>query len=181
MEWERIMIRKITFYGLSAVVFATFLYLSGWGEFKFPGDALRADAVEETDVQYEKVAFITDYDEALSKAARENKPAMLFFMANNCRFSEEMLAEAFVDPDVERLAQDFVCVELDVNAPENREICEQYNVIGSPTIQFITSRGDLLQRLASAQSGQRLADQMQAALSSAAWRAARAENSALLR
>ena len=82
----------------------------------------------------------------------------------------------------EKLAKEFVCVQIDMNEEKNGAICDAYNVAVSPTVQFVTAQGAPLQRLASVQSGERLAAQMQIALTSVAWRDARGEEEkALLR
>ena len=169
------MFRKFTFYGLGAAILAAFACFAGWGEFKYPNGALRADVAAEPDLANEKVAFLTDYSEAAKEAEQEDKPALIFFMSKNCKYSANMLDHAFLDPQVEKLSRQFVCVQVDINEPANEDVCEDYNVDVSPTIQFVTAKGELLQRLAGEQSGDRLADQMQTALTSVAWRAARAE------
>ncbi len=178
------MFKKIAMYGSSVALLAAFAFLAGWDDSKSsPVTALRADVAPEPDVQRTEVAFLTDYEAAKRQAARENKPALIFFMSKSCRFSANMREGAFLDPGVEELAKDFICVQVDVNDPVNDDICDEYNVDVSPTIQFVTARGELLQRLTSEQDGEALADQMRAALTSVAWRAARAEarGSTLLR
>ena len=174
------MLRKITFYGLSVAILFAFAYLSRWGELKFPNDALRADVASEEDVAPESVAFLTDYREATQKAARENKPALLFFMAKNCKFSANMLSDAFANAEVEKLSKEFVCVEIDMTDSRNAQVCEDYKITVTPTVQFVNPQGAPLQRLTSAQTAERLADQMQAALTSVAWRAARQEDRGIL-
>lgn len=176
------MLRKLLFYCLSVAILATFACLARQGELKMPSDALRADVAAEPDAASESVAFLTDYDEAAEKAARDNKPILLFFMTKNCKFSAAMLRNAFADVQVEKLAKEFVCVQIDMNEEKNGAICDAYNVAVSPTVQFVTAQGAPLQRLASVQSGERLAAQMQIALTSVAWRDARGEEEkALLR
>ena len=82
---------------------------------------------------------------------------------------------------VENLTKQFVCVQIEVNDPKNEELCDQFDVVSTPTVQFIAVNGDPLQRVTSEQSGAELAAQMQAALTSIAWRAARAESKVMLR
>ena len=72
------MLRKLLFYCLSVAILATFACLARQGELKMPSDALRADVAAEPDAASESVAFLTDYDEAAEKAARDNKPILLF-------------------------------------------------------------------------------------------------------
>lgn len=170
------MAKNIALYGLSAVIVAAFAALAGWGESKFPSETLRADVVREQDFAREKIAFMTDFEKTVEKAQEEKKPVLVFFMTKNCPYSANMLSSAFEDPRVERLAKEFVCVMIDIGDPQYDELCNSYNVDASPTVQFTTANGELLQRLVAEQSGDRLAEQMKAALTSVAWRTARAES-----
>ncbi len=169
------MLRKLAFYGLSVATIVAFAWLTQKNESKFPGASLRADVVAEADLARENVVFLTDYDLAVDKAEKENKPAMLFFMSKTCRHSLNMLEGAFLNPKVEILAKQFACVQIDMNDPKNEELCDKFNVVSSPTVQFLSSDGSPLQRVAAEQTGEQLATQMQAALTSVAWQTARAE------
>jgi len=170
------MFRKKTFYGLGLATFLTLVCFACWEDLKFPGDSLRADVAPEVKSKPEGVLFFADFEEGTKKAAREDKPELLFFMAKNCEFSREMMEDAFLDPQVERLSREFVCIQIDMNNPQNDDICDLFGVSASPTVLFATSSGAPLQRLASVQSGERLAEQMKAALTSVAWRAAHLES-----
>lgn len=148
---------------------------SRWREPRFSSDALVANVATDLDVEREKVEFSTDYDEATRRAEAENKPLLLFFTAQNCPHSQAMLDGAFSNQEIARLSRKFVCVEIDVNDEDGEKICEEFGVNASPTIQFATSRGVLLQRLTRNQPAALLERQMEAALTSVAWRAARME------
>ncbi|MBQ2850202.1 MAG: thioredoxin family protein [Thermoguttaceae bacterium] len=148
---------------------------SRWREPRFSSDALVANVANDLDVERETVEFSTDYDEATRRAEAENKPLLLFFTAQNCPHSQAMLADAFSNEKIARLSRQFVCVEIDVNDEDGEKICEEFGVNASPTIQFATSRGVLLQRLTRNQPAALLERQMEAALTSVAWRAARME------
>ncbi len=89
-----------------------------------------------------------------------------------------MLEETFSNEEIARLSRQFVCVEIDVDAENGEKLCEEFDVDVSPTIQFATSRGVLLQRLTRNQPASLLERQMEAALTSVAWRAARVEEGA---
>ena len=175
------MLRKLAFYGLSVATVVAFVCLAQKNESKFPNASLRADVAAEADLAQENVSFLTDYDLAVGKAEKENKPAMLFFMSKTCKHSANMLNGAFANPQVEKLAKQFVCVQIDMNDPNNDEVCDEFDVVASPTVQFVSSDGVPLQRVAAEQTGEQLATQMQAALTSVAWRASRAEGRGLIR
>ena len=170
------MLRKSTFYALAVGAFMMCGGVSLWGELSYSAKTTRADAAVESSsnsVDDARVRFMTDVRAALALASRENKPTLIFFMADDCKYSRQMLAEAFHDSEVVRLAQSFVCVAVDMDDPNNSGVCRDYGVVASPTIQFVTSYGAPLQRVPSAQSGERLASYMESALAAVAWRAAR--------
>ncbi len=148
---------------------------SRWREPRFSSDSLVANVATDLDVERATVEFSTDFDEATRRAKAENKPLLLFFMAQNCPHSQAMLDGAFSNEAVARLSRQFVCVEIDVNDEIGERVCEEFDVNASPTIQFATSRGVLLQRLTRNQPAAFLERQMEAALTSVAWRAARME------
>ncbi|MDD3589634.1 MAG: thioredoxin family protein [Thermoguttaceae bacterium] len=175
------MLRKIAFYGLSAAAIVAFACFVQMGEKIFPSASLSANVASESDFGRESVVFLDDFDAAKDQAAKENKPVMLFFMSQRCKHSVNMLNGAFSSPKVENLTKQFVCVQIEVNDPKNEELCDQFDVVSTPTVQFIAVNGDPLQRVTSEQSGAELAAQMQAALTSIAWRAARAESKVMLR
>ena len=157
---------------------------SRWREPRFSSDALVANVANDWEAECEKVEFSTDFDEATRRAEAENKPLLLFFMAKNCPHSQAMLDGAFADKGIARLSRKFVCVEIDVNDETGEKICEEFGVNASPTVQFATSRGVLLQRLTRNQPAALLERQMESALTSVAWRAARIEeesNSTIIR
>ena len=151
---------------------------SRWREPRFSADALVANVANDLNVERETVDFSTDFDEAMRRAEAENKPVLLFFMSKNCPHSQAMLDGAFSDEEIARLSRKFVCVEIDVNDETGEKISEEFGVNASPTIQFATSRGVLLQRLTRNQPAALLERQMEAALTSVAWRAARMEEGA---
>ena len=176
------MFKKTTFYTIGVAAFLAFLAASFWGTFFSASRPLRADALVEVDESPEGVVFLSNYDLAARRAAKENKPLLLFFMADDCQYSRRMLDVAFKDGEVERLSKEFVCVEIDMNDDDNDGVCRAFNVVASPTVQFISTYGAPLQRVSGAQSGERLGSQMQAALASVAWRAAQlGETNSVLR
>ena len=172
------MFRKLTFYALAIVAFTTYGGVSLWGELNYSTKTTRANvAVESSEVatvvEPERVVFMTDVKSALAQASRGNKPVLIFFMADDCKYSRRMLTEAFQDSEVGRLSRSFVCVEVDMNDPDSAGICREYGIVASPTIQFVTSYGAPIQRVPSAQSSERLVALMRSALATVAWRAAR--------
>ncbi len=172
----------------TATWFATLAAVAGvvgfsrWRAPEPAADSLVANVADERALERDRVEFVVDFDEAMRRAEIENKPVLLFFTAKNCPYSRAMLEGAFSDKEIARLSRKFVCVKIDVNDADGEKICEEFGVNASPTIQFTTSRGVLLQRLTRNQPAALLERQMEAALTSIAWRAAQLEeNSTFVR
>lgn len=91
------------------------------------------------------LSFLTDYTEAQLLASQQEKPLLLLFTTRNCVFSNRMIETTFRFPSVQPLLKQFVLVKVDLN--ENPGLWQEFKVESSPTIQFISSKGILLQRL----------------------------------
>ncbi len=114
--------------------------------------------------------FVEGYAQGLQVAQAERKPMLVFFTADWCHFCHQMAGEAFTDPQVVNLAQQFVCVLVDADAES--EVCRQFRVQAFPTVQFASPRGVPLNRVVGQKPGQQLMMAMQAALQSIARRPA---------
>ena len=75
-----------------------------------------------------------------------------------------MVGELPADPVVAKLAGDFVCVRLDVDAVP--KLCEEYRVRAYPTLILAAPGGVVLQRLTGLQASRDVALEMSAALTS---------------
>lgn len=115
------------------------------------------------------IDFIDDYQNGLEIAAEENKPLLVYFMADDCVFSNRMCQETLTDPIFKKFARGFVCVRINVNKKESAGICKEFKIKGTPTIQFLSPTGTMLQRLTQPQPAKELVVQMQAVLYSVAW------------
>lgn len=104
--------------------------------------------------------FYTDYAEAQTVAAQQEKPLLLFFTTQNCVFSKRMAETTFQLPVVRPLLEQFVLVKIDLD--EYPTLWQEFKVESSPTIQFISSKGILLQRL----NGETKPEQLTASLNS---------------
>lgn len=116
------------------------------------------------------VQFKTDLATGLSAASDGQKPVLLFFAAENCPFSRKMLDETFADPEIRRLSQAFVCVQIDPDTDNLGPLGKDYRVPGTPTVQFLSSEGGDLLQTARFQSAPELKNQMEKVLHSVAWR-----------
>lgn len=92
--------------------------------------------------------FKGTFGEALKKAQQEKKDLFVDFYADWCGPCKAMANEVFTQPEVgEYFNTNFVCVQVDVEAKENKEITKKYNVTALPTMVFISREGKELRRI----------------------------------
>jgi thioredoxin-like negative regulator of GroEL len=110
--------------------------------------------------------FIEGYQAGYAAAVEQKKPMLIFFTASWCHYCHQLAADAFNDATVVNLSERFVCVLID--ADREPEICSYFRVRSYPTIQFVSARGHLLNRMVGKRPGRELSRQMHAALQSLA-------------
>ena len=92
--------------------------------------------------------FKGTFDEAMNKARQEKKDLFVDFYADWCGPCKAMASEVFPDAKVgEYFNAHFVCVQVDVEAKENKELAKKYNVTALPTMAFIGRDGKELRRV----------------------------------
>lgn len=112
------------------------------------------------------IRFVKGFEAGAQLAASTNKPMLLFFTAEWCRYCHRMAADAFVNPSVQQLADRFVCVEID--ADDEPGTCSHFGVQGYPTVLFVSPAGTPLNRLVGQKPGRQLLAAMQSALQNVA-------------
>jgi len=110
--------------------------------------------------------FVEGFQKGYAQAAKESKPMLVFFTAEWCHFCHQLADEAFTNPQVVSLSENFVCVLVDADAEPS--VCRQFGVTGFPTIQFLSPRGGSLERIVGKKPGHQLMMAMQAALQNVA-------------
>jgi len=81
------------------------------------------------------------HDAALAAAAEQDRPVMIHFTADWCKWCQKMKAETYTDPAVaELLREDFVTAMVDADA--HPQLKARYGVEGLPTVWFLTAAGD---------------------------------------
>jgi len=93
-----------------------------------------------------KVNWLYDYDQALSRAKDENKPILMDFYTDWCGWCKKLDAETYGDETVAAfLNESFIC--LKVNAEEHADLAKEYEVLGYPTIVFLSPDGEEIGRI----------------------------------
>lgn len=85
------------------------------------------------------------FREAVTKAARENKPLVLDFTASWCGPCQRMLKETFPDPKVAPLLEQCVLVKIDTD--EHPGLSQKFGVVGLPDIRLLKPDGKEIRRL----------------------------------
>ena len=109
-----------------------------------------------------EIPFVDDYSEGLEMARQWDKPILVFFSTSWCPFSRQMLQETFKDPQIVRLAKQFICIQVDIE--KNPAQAQTLQVHSVPTVHILSSRGVHLNHLRGQLSSQQLASQMQETL-----------------
>lgn len=112
------------------------------------------------------LTFLTDYKAASAQARSEGKPLLLLFGPEWCAHTQRMTGELRADSQVAKLAGDFICVRLDVDAVP--KLCEEFRVRAYPTLVIAAPGGVVLQRLTGLQTSDEVAQEMSAALTAVA-------------
>jgi thioredoxin-like negative regulator of GroEL len=112
------------------------------------------------------LTFLTDYPAASAQARAEGKPLLLLFGAEWCAHTQRMFGELRTDAQLAKLAADFICVRLDVDAVP--KLCEEFRVRAYPTLVIAAPGGVVLQRLTGLQTSSDVAHEMSAALTAVA-------------
>jgi thiol:disulfide interchange protein len=106
--------------------------------------------------------FVEGLYAGIEAASAQKKPMLVFFTASWCHFCHQMAADAFTDDQVVHLSERFVCVLVD--ADREPQACRQFQVRSYPTIQFISARGQPLNRVTGQRPGYEVLREMQIAL-----------------
>ncbi len=92
-----------------------------------------------------KIAWMEDHAAGLALADRSGRPVLLDFTADWCAVCKELETRTFPHPEVVRKSREFVPIRVDAtdaNAPRVRALQRQYEVVGLPTVMFLTPDGE---------------------------------------
>jgi|GEM_PF-4229601 len=110
------------------------------------------------------ITWLTGFVEAGESAKKQGKMIMVYFFGAKNQKSKEFEQQILSDPDVRRFSKDFVCVKID--GDENKKAMEKYSVTGYPTILFLDSVAEEINRISGfIRTGEALTHRMKALLS----------------
>ncbi|QDT00064.1 thioredoxin family protein [Adhaeretor mobilis] len=118
-------------------------------------------------VQKGGLKFVAGFEQGQVNAQAARRPILLFFTADWCTYCHQMEDDAFRDPRVQSLANQFTCIMIDADAEP--QVCQRYSVTGFPTIKLFSPTGQALQTLKGKQTSEQLLQGMNAALQRFAW------------
>jgi len=108
------------------------------------GAALHISAAPPKHVEIE---WRSNLDEAHEQAVKQNKPMLLVFEAEWCRYCKKLRKETLAHPQLAaHINRSFVPVHLDVDLPEDKRVAEILEVKPLPCTIVLSPDADLLTR-----------------------------------
>lgn len=86
--------------------------------------------------------FIIGYEKGLKEARAQGKPALVFVTTTWCSWCKRLSGEAFQDPSVRKLLENFVLILVDGDV--EKEALNTLDVDGYPHIVFVSPAGQKL-------------------------------------
>jgi thioredoxin-related protein len=121
-----------------------FLFLLFVTGFWFSGQSFARDLVGKDP------KFNRSYNQALNKAAQQNKPAIIIFSASWCGPCQKMKKEVYPSKAVQPLHDKFIWAYLDIDESTNQKFVKKYDVRSYPTILILDAQEKIIDRSGSA-------------------------------
>ena len=94
-----------------------------------------------------EIEWFTDTEVAARAAGERGAVMMLEFYADYCTACKKLEQEVFTDSAVVALSSDMVNVKINVGTDEGLKLAGFYGVDATPTVIFVTSKGQEIKRL----------------------------------
>ncbi len=134
----------VLLYGVALLIGA----LSGNGSYTTPLRGIASNnasgtASEEHGLAFAPVKSVSELNQIVALASRENRPVMLDFYADWCISCKEMEAFTFTDSTVQDLLRNAVVIQADVTANDDldQEMLKHFDLFGPPGIIFYDTEG----------------------------------------
>jgi thiol:disulfide interchange protein len=102
----------------------------------------------------DEIAKVVDY------AKQAHRPVLLYFHANWCPWCRKMERETFSDPDVERLADRFICIKIDTESEFGKKLVDRMGVNAFPEVRFYDRNGAYVKKVSGFKDADTFADLM---------------------
>lgn len=88
----------------------------------------------------------TDVDGAMDEAGIQNKTVALIFDQDSCVYCDMLKEDTLSNEDVQKeLNENYIVVLVDIN--ENPEIADEYQIFGTPSIEFLDDNGKAINKI----------------------------------
>lgn len=111
------------------------------------------------------ISWKYDLIAALKEARDSGKPIMVDFYTEWCGWCKKLDSDTYTNPNVQKLAEKFICVKVDADKPPN--IASRYGVSGYPTVIFLNSSGTAVEKIVGYKAPAPFAQTMSAVLAKA--------------
>ena len=91
------------------------------------------------------ISWSSNLESALKEAKSKKKPVMVDFYTDWCGWCKKLDKETYANRKVSSLAREFISVK--VNGDRTRHAVKKYNIRGYPTVLFLDSNGNIVQRV----------------------------------
>ncbi len=98
-------------------------------------------------VESSGINWYLDEDRALAIAGKEGKPIMMDFTADWCSSCRRLDAKTFSDPEIIRMADNFIAVKVDNSDTKDikaARLRKKYGIIGLPSVIFLDPEGNII-------------------------------------
>ncbi|MFN3967112.1 MAG: thioredoxin family protein [Endomicrobiia bacterium] len=92
-----------------------------------------------------EIQWVYSLSEGLKLSKEKNKPLMVEFYADWCGYCKKLDNETYSNPDIVKLSEEFICVKI--NTDKDPDDARKYRVSGLPTIIFLNSNGDIIEKV----------------------------------
>jgi len=121
--------------------------------------------------QADQIPWQTDVEAALREAAQSGRPVLMQFTASWCSHCKRMEKSTWTDPRLAgRVSQDFVAVLVD--ADQHKELLQDLEIKGLPTVLVVSSKLEVLHRISGFQPAEAMQTHLDRAVRQNATRAA---------
>jgi thioredoxin 1 len=89
-----------------------------------------------------EIAWVNSYEDGLARAKSEGKPVLVDFTADWCAWCKVMDEKTFADPEIVKLAENFVCIRVDTD--EDKKTAFAYKIKSLPRTLFLNVHGEIV-------------------------------------